>query len=242
MLSKAEFNGFLLSARIADIIIPQQPALYALHTFLTSDFRAPPVEIAGVNFWRISGQLLQSLPSVQILGDVWPDSGALRAPTWMGRSLKIITHNFAVSVTLDGTSRPQTLPPVAILANVNGHTIKYLMPPTSKARIHVPANGSALILASETFIPQRHTHNGDLRDISVLFSVSPLLNPDPGGMLISPGRRVVRRLMRCHRPWPGYQAPTNPPSRRARPSRSRMARAHRTPSGRACRARAGPVT
>src|SRR6266508_1178200 len=48
-------------------------------------------------------------------------------------------------------------------------------------------------------------------------------------MLISPGRRVVRRVTSRHRPWPGCRAPTNPPSRRARPSRSRMARAHRTP-------------
>jgi hypothetical protein len=55
-----------------------------------------------------------------------------------------------------------------------------------------------------------------------------LLNPEPGGMLISPSRRV-RRLTSRHRPWPGCQAPTNPPSRRARPSRSRMAHAHRTP-------------
>jgi hypothetical protein len=30
-------------------------------------------------------------------------------------------------------------------------------------------------------------------------------------------------------PWPGCQAPTNPPSRRARPSRSRIALIHRTP-------------
>jgi len=59
--------------------------------------------------------------------------------------------------------------------------------------------------------------------------VRPLSNPEPGGMVISPGRRVFRRLTKPHRPWPGCRAPTNPPSRRARPSRSRMARAHRTP-------------
>ena len=47
--------------------------------------------------------------------------------------------------------------------------------------------------------------------------------PEPGAMAISPGRRVFRRLTRPHRPWPGCQAPTNPPSRRARPSRSRIA-------------------
>jgi hypothetical protein len=51
----------------------------------------------------------------------------------------------------------------------------------------------------------------------------PLPNAEPGGMAISPGRRVFRPLTRCHRPWPGCQAPTNPPSRRARPSRSRIA-------------------
>jgi hypothetical protein len=29
-------------------------------------------------------------------------------------------------------------------------------------------------------------------------------------MAISPGRRVFRPLTRCHRPWPGSRAPTNP--------------------------------
>jgi transposase len=51
----------------------------------------------------------------------------------------------------------------------------------------------------------------------------PLSIPDPAVRLISPGRRVFRRVTRCHRPWPGCRAPTNPPSRRARPSRSRIA-------------------
>jgi hypothetical protein len=50
-----------------------------------------------------------------------------------------------------------------------------------------------------------------------------LSNPEPGAIAISPGRRVLRPLTRCHRPWPGCQAPTNPPSRQARPSRSRIA-------------------
>jgi hypothetical protein len=53
--------------------------------------------------------------------------------------------------------------------------------------------------------------------------VRPLSNPDPGARAISPGRRVVRRLTRPHRPWPACQAPTNPPRRRARPSRNRIA-------------------
>ena len=30
----------------------------------------------------------------------------------------------------------------------------------------------------------------------------PLSIPDPAARLISPGRRVVRRVTRCHRPWP----------------------------------------
>ena len=51
----------------------------------------------------------------------------------------------------------------------------------------------------------------------------PLSIPDPAVRLISPGRRVFRRVTRCHRPWPGCRAPTNPPRRRARPSRSRIA-------------------
>jgi hypothetical protein len=56
----------------------------------------------------------------------------------------------------------------------------------------------------------------------------PLSNPELGAMVIAPGRRGFRPLTRCYRPRPGCQAPTNPPRRRARPSRSRMAHAHRT--------------
>jgi hypothetical protein len=52
----------------------------------------------------------------------------------------------------------------------------------------------------------------------------PCRTPIRGGMLISPGRRVFWRPTRRHRPWPGCQAPTNPPSGWTRPGRSRMAR------------------
>jgi hypothetical protein len=72
-------------------------------------------------------------------------------------------------------------------------------------------------------------HGRGSSDLGQQVQLRPLSNPDPGGMAISPGRRVLRRVTRCHRPWPGRQAPTNPPSSRARPSRSRMARLHRTP-------------
>ena len=67
----------------------------------------------------------------------------------------------------------------------------------------------------------------------------PLPNPDPGGMVISPGRRAFRPLTRCHRPWPGCQAPTNPLSRRARPGQSRIAVPPYSAGGQACRARSG---
>jgi hypothetical protein len=67
----------------------------------------------------------------------------------------------------------------------------------------------------------------------------PLPNPEPGAMAISPGRRVFWPLTRPHRPWPGSQTPTNPPSRRARPGRSRIAVLPYSAGGRACRARSG---
>jgi hypothetical protein len=49
-----------------------------------------------------------------------------------------------------------------------------------------------------------------------------LSTPEPGARAISPGRRVFRPLTRCHRPWPGSGS-DQPTSRRARPSRSRIA-------------------
>ena len=67
----------------------------------------------------------------------------------------------------------------------------------------------------------------------------PLSIPDPAVRLISPGRRVVRRVTRCHRPWPGCRAPTNPPSRRARPSRSRIAYPRYAPAVGSAGVRAG---
>jgi hypothetical protein len=60
----------------------------------------------------------------------------------------------------------------------------------------------------------------------------PLSIPDPGWMLISLGRRVFWRVTRRHRPW--LVAKLRPPqlsvSRRARPSRSRMARSPYSPT------------
>jgi hypothetical protein len=46
--------------------------------------------------------------------------------------------------------------------------------------------------------------------------------PEPGAIAISPGRRVFRPLTRCHRLWPWLPG-SDQPTRRARPSRSRIA-------------------
>jgi hypothetical protein len=56
-----------------------------------------------------------------------------------------------------------------------------------------------------------------------------LVEPRSGRDADLPGPARVPAAHTCHRPWPGCQAPTSSPSRRARPSRSRMLRTHRTP-------------
>jgi hypothetical protein len=60
-------------------------------------------------------------------------------------------------------------------------------------------------------------------------AVVALVEPGSGRDGNLPGPTVVWPPTRCHRPWPGCQAPTNPPRRRPRPSRSRMALIQRTP-------------
>jgi hypothetical protein len=69
----------------------------------------------------------------------------------------------------------------------------------------------------------------------------PLSNPEPGGMLISPGRRVFRRLTKPHRlAWsPGSDQPTKPAGT-AKPEPHRAPTV--LPGGRACRARPGRLT
>jgi hypothetical protein len=65
--------------------------------------------------------------------------------------------------------------------------------------------------------------------------------PDPGGMVISPGRRVFRRLTSPHRlAWlPGSDQPTKPAGT-AKPEPHRAPTV--LPGGRACRARPGRLT
>jgi hypothetical protein len=58
-------------------------------------------------------------------------------------------------------------------------------------------------------------------------------------MLISPGRGVVRPLTRCHRPWPGCCAPTNPPAGGHGQAGAAWRSSTVLPGGRACRARSG---
>jgi hypothetical protein len=81
-------------------------------------------------------------------------------------------------------------------------------------------------------------HGRGLSGFGQQLQLWPLSILEPGARLISPDRRVVRRVTSCHRPRPGCQAPTNPPSRWARPSRSRIASTVR-PGGGVCRARSG---
>ena len=81
-------------------------------------------------------------------------------------------------------------------------------------------------------------HGRGLSGVGQQVHLWPLSIPDPAVRLISPGRRVVRRVTRCHRPWPGCRAPTNPPSRRAAQPEPHCISTVR-PGGGACRARSG---
>jgi hypothetical protein len=69
--------------------------------------------------------------------------------------------------------------------------------------------------------------------------LQPLLNPEPGGMAISPGRWVFRRVTRSHRPWPCCQAPTNPSNQAGTAAGAAWRSPTVLPGGRACRARSG---
>jgi hypothetical protein len=99
-----------------------------------------------------------------ISGDYWPESGPA---SWMGREIKIVTHNEPMKLCIAGQSRPPKVGPVEITVANGTDVSHYQIGHEDRQILSLPANATATITASTTFVPARVTHNGDLRALSV---------------------------------------------------------------------------
>ncbi len=106
-------------------------------------------------------------------GDYWPSATSLN---WMGKRMTIISHNDPAAIILSGNGRPSRRAVRITVASSSSRTV-YKIGPLTKQTIVLPATGSLVITASETFVPDRILHNGDQRNLSVLLSVQPNKNP-----------------------------------------------------------------
>ncbi len=105
-----------------------------------------------------------------IKGDYWPSPTPVN---WIGRKVRIVTHNVRAVITLTGTGRPVRAPVHITLINRSGQVV-YRITQSDTKTIRLPPNTAVTVVASDTFIPDRILHNGDQRHLSVQISIQPI--------------------------------------------------------------------
>jgi hypothetical protein len=168
-LALAEFNGLLRQTGTETLILHDRPELRALAALLTSNFLNPPTKELGVQVWHVD---LSKLPWIEIGGQYWQDPASPSEASWIGSILEIATHRSPVALILLGRGRPSLLPPVDTEVNINDKSRNYSIRPETRIRLDIPAN-SRVRISAKTFVPDEVIHNGDRRELSILFSIEP---------------------------------------------------------------------
>jgi hypothetical protein len=161
---ESDLSGFCFAHRVSAILIApgtpaaQAAAISALHW---SEANAHGVRVVHVpdpgslHFHRVSG-------------DYWPQD------SWMGRQVKIVTHEQPMELRITGQGRPVELGPVEVRATINGSEVaSYPIGQRDTQVLKVPANASVILTASGTFVPKGLPRDVEQRSLSVGLSLQP---------------------------------------------------------------------
>ncbi len=168
---ESDLSQFCLAHRVSAILVgPGTPpalaaAVSALHWQETNDH--------GVRVVRVPDP--HSMHYYQVSGDYWLRDPAIFADSWMGREVKIVTHEQPLDVRFTGQSRPAELGPVEIRASVDGSEVaSYRIGQSDTQVLKVPANASVTLTASATFVPKGLPRDAEQRHLSVLLGLQPV--------------------------------------------------------------------
>ncbi|MCL4479027.1 MAG: hypothetical protein M1381_08030 [Deltaproteobacteria bacterium] len=171
--SKAEIYGYLKYYDIRYIIVGPTKNKQNIVSFFTAILGKGYTLTHGVYIWTVDPSALKQ--GYFISGDKY--STYYKNMDWIGRQIEITTYNTIVTIEISGKWRHNGIPmniTVYIKRRSSGDKIsEYLYRVTNNTNITLfaPPNATMTIIADNTWIPDRYIHNGDHRELSVLFEV-----------------------------------------------------------------------
>jgi len=165
-----DLTAFCVAHRVSAILVG--PGTSAALFAAISTLHWPETNAHGVRVLRVPDP--GSLHFHEVWGDYWPDD------SWMGRQVKIVTHQQPIELQITGQYRPVELGPVEIRVTVNGSEVAtYRIGQPDTQVLRVPAGASVTLTASATFVPKGLHHSDDQRSLSVILGLLPQAESRP---------------------------------------------------------------
>lgn len=163
-------NADTLTIKLLDAFCVTHGVQYILLAPNTVPAQAAAILAQGWPAQAAEGGTIIKVPSADsiayfsLTGDYW---GSPAPNNWMGKQIKIVTHNFPLHLKLLGQwTRPS--PSMRISVTVGENTMVYPVTQKTVIPVDVPANATATITANETWVPDL---NADNRHLSVMLAL-----------------------------------------------------------------------
>jgi len=169
---EAEMYGYLKYNNISYVIVGPTKNDQAVISFLDFLFNKDPVMVDGIYIWKLDNLDLKA--GYFITGDKY--NIYYRKMDWIGRQIEITTYNVAINVQISGE---YLLTKVPINISIRTKEISknniserhYDVDGDTNIILTFPPNSYTEIVADRTWVPDKYIHNGDRRDLSVLFKI-----------------------------------------------------------------------
>jgi hypothetical protein len=170
----AEIYGYLRANDIRFIIVGPSANQKAVCTFFTSLMGQPPVRYDDVYVWAAGN--LTSKPGYFIGGDKY--AAYYNNMDWIGRQIEITTYDIVLNIEISGKWRHTGLPLHITIYSKDMSSGKkifeqsYTMADATNISLELQRNSWTQITSNRTWVPDKYIHNGDHRNLSVLFEVT----------------------------------------------------------------------
>lgn len=169
----AAIFGYLHYHHIRYILVGPAKNQKAVISFLTTLMGKSPMRYDGVSVWP--ADQISSRPGYFISGDKY--STYYKKMDWIGKQIELTTYDVAVEIQISGIWLHNGTPiDISVSSNkiLQGSTVPeqhYRITTTTTLKLTIPKNSFTKITAQHTWVPDRYIHNGDKRNLSVLFMV-----------------------------------------------------------------------
>lgn len=178
--TKAEIYGYLKYYDIRYIIVGPTKNEQKIVSFIASVLGKEPAMKHGVYLWTVDHAALKQ--GYFISGDKY--NTYYKDTDWMGKQIEITSYNTIVTIGISGKWCHSGIP-ITITVRSKGISSgekifvrSYTMTDATNISLELHRNTWTQITANRTWVPDKYIHNGDHRNLSILFTIEGVKSGD----------------------------------------------------------------